>query len=166
MRPMGGTAGARIAYCDDGFCVHYWKNVLVNVWHQQGTLPRLIEMRRVMQALADEYPNGIAELTVLRSTILAQPLPQRERDETNAMAKHFARHTVAQAFVVEGEGFRAATTRMVISGVILFSRPGYPYKTFAEAAPAARWLCETAKLGDAAAILEGCVAEARAKFGA
>lgn len=96
--------------------------------------------------------------------MLSEPLNGAERAEATAIARELAPRTVAQAFVIEGSGFRAATTRMVISSVTTLSRPGYPHKTFAEVRTGAGWLASTAKLGEVADTLARCAAEVRARI--
>jgi hypothetical protein len=44
------------------------------------------------------------------------------------------------AFVLEGEGFKVAAARGVVTGLVSLVRAPYPQKTFAEGAAAVRWL--------------------------
>jgi hypothetical protein len=124
----------------DGVAFTTWRNVAINVWGAGPSVQRLRALRTAFRALKERYPRT-ATITVLDADGLPSLTPE-EREEAAAMARDTAGTTIAVAHVLEASGFSAAARRMVLSGVMLLSRPRYPHKTFDSAAGAARWIAE------------------------
>lgn len=67
--------------------------------------------------------------------------PQPEvRDAIQRTLQRYEAYTRALAYVVLAGGFRGATARAIVSGLLMLSRPKYPNKVFSEIPQAIHWL--------------------------
>jgi hypothetical protein len=134
--------------------------------------PTLVDMqgaRPALGAMARRYPKGFPTLT----WVLPQAgyrMESSARDEASSVTKSFSSSILAQATLIEGSGFQAATVRAIVSGLDLMTRSSCPKKTFSEVAPAVAWCLSHAAEGRgaqrdttlAAALLAMRATEARA----
>lgn len=125
----------------DGLGIAYAGAVCLVVWRRSVTLERFERQRTALHGLADRYPQGIGFLCVIGENT---PPPDAElRKASNQMITALGNRLHCIACVIEGEGFRAATTRSVLAGMALLLRASGPrVRIVASAAEAAVWLAQ------------------------
>ena len=149
---------------DMGFAISTYQNHVITVWRKPATVDALRELRDVERRLLKANPQGISGITVMEPSSFDRVMGAAEREEASSIAKEFADRTLAGTYVFEGEGFRAAMARAVVSGILLVSRARYPNKVFATVQEGLTWLRST--LGppvDDVALAER-IAETRARI--
>jgi hypothetical protein len=131
-----------VAWHDDGLAVGNIGNVMVNVFRQRGTLPRIAQVRARLEKLVAQYPEGVAQILVFEETSIDGTVRADERAAGTELAKQFASNILALAYVFEGGGFRATSARMVLSAIRLVSRSQYPNRICSSVPEGTRWLGE------------------------
>lgn len=121
-----------------------WEDLMVAVWRGQTSIPAIHAGEKLLKAHAAKYPAGILLLTVIEEN--APPPGLAERTALGKMLKNSEGRTRRSAVIFEGSGFRAATVRSVVTGVLLFSSPPFPHKVFATVPTAATFLAATEKI--------------------
>jgi hypothetical protein len=147
-----------------GFAISTYQNHVITVWRQPATLEALRELREVERRLLRINPKGVSGITVMEPSSFDRMMGAAEREEASSMAKEFNDRTLAGTYIFEGEGFRAAMARAVVSGILLVSRARYPHKVFPSVEDGLSWL--GSKLGTPfdGAELALRIAETRAKI--
>lgn len=128
------------AHDDDEMQVLHWDHVITCRWRTAPTRDGLRVLREHQLARFDAVgKQRILTLSVIgpRATVL---LDADARHEAQRQAKMGHDLLMGLAFVVEGTGFQAATTRGVIAGVLLAVRSPYPTKVFASVDDARPWI--------------------------
>lgn len=119
-------------------CVATWHDVLIQIWRTGTSLQAARVVRATARRLAAERPGALATLVVIER---GADMPSAEaRAELSAMAVDQQARMVAAALVHEGNGFRTATVRAVMTGMMLVSRSAFPHKIFATVEEGSRWL--------------------------
>ncbi len=129
-----------VAHDDDELQIVQWDRVTTSRWRSAPTRDGLRVLRQHQLAQSEGLGGDrILTLSVIgpRATVLLDGDARREAQE---QAKLGGDLLLGLAFVVEGSGFAAATTRGVIAGVQLAVRSPYPSKVFAAVADAGPWL--------------------------
>jgi hypothetical protein len=113
-----------LAACHD-YAVATWGNVFVNIWRHETSLGAANSVRAACDRFGAEHPRGVLLLTVIHETAPAPPPAAR-----NAIAEwlkngHYIR---ASAVVMEGQSFRAAFVRGVVTGLTLLARQPFPHQ--------------------------------------
>ncbi|MCZ7679923.1 MAG: hypothetical protein M5U28_14650 [Sandaracinaceae bacterium] len=131
----GGTIFAKAGH----YSVAVSGDVVVSYWRRAGdgaARSHVIELQR-------RCGRRINVLVVIEPTAM---LPPDDEDRSNSVSalKQSSPDVHATAWVVLGEGFKAAMARSAISGWNLVSRPPGPTKVFATVADAAAWLSNQA----------------------
>jgi hypothetical protein len=120
--------------------VGLYKSVFAMVWRGPPTVAHLRALGEYQRRVTRLRPRGFVTLAVLPSK------HTRMSPEVRAAAEELARNPspalVAVAQVITGDGFVAATTRMIAAGMALLAPT--PTKLFASRDAAALWLCERA----------------------
>lgn len=94
--------------------------------------------RPSLAAMRKRAPAGFPTLTwVLREAGLSMDNDAREAATT--VTNEFKKEILAQATIVELDGFQGATVRAILAGLDLMSRSACPKKTFAEVGPSLEW---------------------------
>lgn len=89
------------------------------------------------------------------------------RRAAGAVTKEFVGSFTAQATLIEGSGFQAATIRAIISGIDMLARSPAPKRVFGELAPSVTWCVAnrpTSAVGSGDAVL-AALESARTPFG-
>lgn len=125
----------------DGLGITSAGAVCLVVWHQAVTFERFKRQRAALNALAERHPEGICFLCVVGAVV---PPPDSElRKATIRMVADLGKRLRCVACVIEGEGFRAATTRSVLAGMTLLLRSNAPAtRIVANTGEAAAWLAQ------------------------
>jgi hypothetical protein len=151
MPVLAHATGYALATCGHAF---------VSVWSRPSTLDSLAAVAQCEEALTGDSPEGIVVLTVIAGTAFSIGI--REREEAQRLARHFDKTTVAEAYVIEGEGFRAAAMRAMLAGLQLLARTSHPVRVFADVPGAVEWLGVRARPPIAPEELSATVRQARA----
>jgi hypothetical protein len=122
--------------CDAEHGVGVWRNLLIAVWRKETRAGAVDGVSAVLGELAQNH-RDVALLQVIEEGALA-PDPDARRAISNMLKQHGS-VIRCSAVVYEGDGFRAATLRGVVTGIALLSRPLYPHVVFASAISAINW---------------------------
>jgi hypothetical protein len=119
-------------------CIGACRGVLVVVWTGHTTHDGVVASRRSILALGREHPEGVGLITIVEHNA---PMPPGEvRDEVAKFLKESSDIIKASAVVFEGEGFRAAAVRSVVTGVSMLAKQAFPHRVFAHVDEAASWM--------------------------
>jgi hypothetical protein len=147
-----------------GYAISSFQNHFITVWRRPATMEALRAVREAEMQLIKASPNGISVITVMEPSSFEKPLGATERAEAAAIARDCEASTLAAAYVFEGEGFRAAMARAVVSGIMLLTRAKHPNKVFSNIPAGLEWLGP--QLGPVLGRFDGrslqkCIEEAR-----
>jgi len=132
-------AAPRIVRVHPDVTLGFIPSVAVTVWRKTVTLPHLDVFARELRAfIPDCRGRGYASITVIEPTISLN-MPEDVRRRSEALQRELAPHIKCMAYVVESDGFVAATARTIASGFLLITRASYPLKLFATGAECATW---------------------------
>jgi hypothetical protein len=122
--------------CDEEHGVGVWRNLLIAVWRKETRAGAVDSVSAVLAQLARTH-RDVALLQVIEEGALA-PDADARRAISNMLKQHGG-VIRCSAVVYEGDGFRAATLRAVVTGIALLSRPLYPHVVFASSISAINW---------------------------
>jgi hypothetical protein len=113
-----------LAACHD-YAFGSWAHVFVNIWRHETTLGAANTVRAACERFGAEHPRGVLLLTIIQDKAPA-PTPVAR----NAIADwlkngHYIR---ASAVVMEGQSFRAAFVRSIVTGLTLLARQPFPHQ--------------------------------------
>jgi len=132
---------------DRDHLVATWRDVVLVNWRIATAPAAPRELRDITERFIDARPSGIAWFVIIEA---AAPLPSAEARESLAgTLRDFGGRMHASAVVMEGQGFRAAAVRSVVTGVVLVSRLPHPHRVFHAAPEGCAWLEK--QCGDAVA---------------
>jgi hypothetical protein len=115
-----------------------WGQLFVVVWKVNTTMEGVTALRQGVTQLGKKNPQGIGLLTVVEANA---PMPSSEaRDAIATFLREAGSFINASAVIFEGEGFRAAAVRSVVTGLTMLAKQPYPHKVFAGITEAAAWL--------------------------
>lgn len=121
-----------------GLILGSYRNVFFALWSTKPT-PELFQLQRAALAAAvSASPGKIFFLCLVSPN--AEPPEQAERDASSQMITSHGNRLLGTACVVEGSGFRAAITRTVLTGIVLFIRTPAPIAFFENVEAAAFWM--------------------------
>lgn len=122
------------------------------IWRKKPTRDLFEVQRFELSSTVASNPGNVAFLCVVEPK--ADAPDQEVRDASSAMITSHGKKLAACACVIEGDGFRAAITRTVLSGIALVTRSPSPTRFFEGVPDASHWLNERLRLGEASAIAE------------
>lgn len=131
-----GLQELRLETHDDAHGVGTWRNVLVAVWRTETRAAAVERVSQVLGARAATH-RDVALLQVVEAGATAPDVDARRA--ISGMLKRHASVIRCSAVVYEGDGFRAATLRAVVTGISLLSRPSYPHVVFGSTIAAINW---------------------------
>lgn len=136
-----------------------WQHLILALWRGNTTVDAVREGQRIFDEHAKAWPDGILILTVVED---GAPMPDAPaRDALGKLLQSGAGRTRKSAVVYEGDGFRAAAVRSVVTGISVFSKPPFPHKIFARVAEAAGFLASEAGHGVTGNQLANIVSDVR-----
>ena len=136
---MEGGAGAReLIYTDREHCVAVQGRTILTYSTRQPTVAFFNAWSRAAQQLVDADASKIASVTVIDSSGARAPDEAARKAIHQAFTRHGAK-LCAFAYVVEGEGFAAATIRAAVSLINMAERHPFPVRVFATTAEAVSW---------------------------
>lgn len=133
-----GAAELHISHRARGLLLGTQGDVFFAVWSTKPT-PDLFELQRSgLAAAVYAKPGRTIFLCVVSPN--ADPPDQAERDASSRMITTHGEKLLGTACVVEGSGFRAAITRTVLTGIVLFIRTPSPVAFFESVDAASLWM--------------------------
>lgn len=98
----------------------------------------MLPARPSLKSMSQKYPEGFPTLTwVLPSAGFS--MDGETRKVAAVITTEYASSIRAQATLVEGVGFQAATVRAIIGGIDMMTRSRAPKKVFGELRPSVDW---------------------------
>lgn len=134
----GSEAALRIIHRDPGLLLGVFGPVFLSVWRTKPT-PPLFELQRVNLAAAVQQNPG-RQLFMCVVAASADAPEQAERDASARMISGHGNKLAGCACVIEGNGFRAAITRTVLTGIVLLIRTPSPIGFFENVSSATVWM--------------------------
>jgi hypothetical protein len=108
------------------------------VWRVNTNIEAVREAHRRMTAHAAARGGHIGLVTIIEA---GAPVPSgASRAELAGLLRDANAYIQASAVVFEGDGFRAAAVRSVVTGLNLLARPKFEHKIFGDAGKAFAWL--------------------------
>src|SRR5580704_2049134 len=124
MGPIGMTASdrsdpspVRVVHCADGLALAEVSGHFVAIWRSGVTRPLFEWQRHFLAELLQRQPKGAAFVCVIEPTC-KPPDDELRRASADMIAENESRLKCV-AVVIEGDGFRAAIARSVLSGMVL-----------------------------------------------
>jgi hypothetical protein len=125
-------------FSGDGVVVGEVGRVCVVIWRLAVTQERFDHQRTGLAEVVHRHPDGTGFLCIIEPTA-APPSDKLRRASIEMIQSHGARLKCV-AVVIEGEGFRAAITRSVISGMALIFPNRLPGRAFSRVGEAVGWM--------------------------
>jgi hypothetical protein len=121
-----------------------WRNIFIVVDDGKVQLDDIDAIAQRVRQLGEQYPAGVGGVTVI-------PANGNTPSEAHRLAIKRAyylvsQHLKAMCWMVDGQGFRAATVRASLAGLRLLLQPRFPTKIAASLDEALPWL--SAQLGN------------------
>ena len=114
------------------------RNVALVVWRVETPLKNVRVLAAELQRLrAKNSRIRLGLVQVLEAGI--KPLESDVRSEFGKMLQSGRDYISCSSVVFEGEGFRAAAIRGVVTGLAIFSRTAFPHTVFAKVEAAVDW---------------------------
>lgn len=132
-----GAVALAVRDFDEHHVLAVWRNVAFALWLRETQLVAVSAMGRLLGELTHDGKR--AALLQVAETGAAVP-STAVREAISALLKAHTDSLLASAVVFEGEGFRAAGARAVVSGIALVSRLRYPHEIFATVSAALAWI--------------------------
>src|SRR5262245_50579823 len=132
-----------VVYRGEGLMVGVYDTVSVAVWNSRPTLPLFEIQSRELRAVVARHPGSALFLCIVAEK--AEPPSQDIRDASAKMVTGHGKNLAACACVIEGEGFRSAITRTVLSGIAFVVRTPGPSAFFETTSAACEWLAARAR---------------------
>jgi hypothetical protein len=158
---ISNTASAFFA--NDGVVVGEVGRVCVVIWRGGVTREMFERQRAGLVSVVARYPEGSGFLCVIEPT--ATPPDDELRRASIEMVASHTQGLKCVAVVIEGEGFRAAITRSVISGMTLLYRRKPPASVFPKVREAVGWMRLNMRIASTDAVVTA-VEELRKLLGA
>jgi hypothetical protein len=143
-----GTGAFRVTERASGLLLGTYSDVFFAVWSTKPTPELFAKQRDGLEAAARANPGNTLFLCVVSAC--APPPEQAERDASSRMISKLGQNLLGTACVIEGSGFRAAITRTVLSGILLFIRTPSPVTFFDSVSAASTWMQRRGRAPDLA----------------
>jgi hypothetical protein len=149
---------------DNDHVVVTFRAVVICIWLRETHVRSIDQLAVVLNGLSDRYDRvGFVQVIERGSRSL-------DSNARNALAQLLARgrgRIQASAVICDGEGFRAAAVRMIVSSLAQLSNPGYPHNVYADTHSAARLIAtkltdDTQRADEMTGALEAAIASVRA----
>lgn len=138
IRTSKTSVTVQLEYESRGLVLANYGHVCVAIWTSKPT-PALFEKQRAtLAACTQRYPGQAMFLCIVSGS--ADPPEPAERAATVRMIREQEKLLVGCACVIEGDGFRAALTRSVLTGMTLLSRTAVPTAFFEDVSRAVAWM--------------------------
>lgn len=128
-----------ISFADDTCMFATWRSVEMPVFGHRGVG---LESARMLGRLIESHGRSTGKGKLLEITYLDPdaPMPSAEvREALDAMVPRVSPYYGSVAAIYEGEGFKSAMVRGLLTSFQLLSRAKYPQKTFGDLTECAHW---------------------------
>lgn len=130
-----------VFHCGDGIATAQFGHVFVAIWRDAVIESRFNIQRQGLDKAISRYPDDSAFLCLIEES--AKPPDEKLRRASYDMVNEHRNSLKCVACVIEGSGFKAATARSVLSGMVLLSgRREPPLSVFATVNAAGQWMNE------------------------
>jgi hypothetical protein len=129
VEPLGRTDG--VIY---GACAGIW----VMLVFAEPKKRDMLAARGTLQAMLDRHREGFPTLTWVLPAA-GYHMDGDARQAASDVTRSFASSIRAQATLIPGTGFQAATVRSIVAGLDFMTRSASPKKVFGELGPAVTW---------------------------
>lgn len=137
MTTLPGDEPAETFGVDPNYACGAWRSFYFVLWRHLTELPACQLIHKTMYEFGPKHPLGIGVLTVVEAHAPMPPAASRSEMAATLRGGSFIR---ASAVAFEGEGFRAAAVRGVITGLTAMARQPFPHKVFARVGDAVLFL--------------------------
>lgn len=132
------AGGVTLHYADPDMAMGSWRHLFILVWRDNTTVEGVERLRRTFREWAADMEGPLALITVVQDNC---PMPPADaRTDLGRWLGEISDRVQASAVVYEGQGFRSASVRGVVTGLTMIARQAYPHKVFATVAEGAAWL--------------------------
>jgi hypothetical protein len=157
-------SSVRVVHCADGLALAEVSGHFVAIWRSGVTKPLFEWQRYCLVETLQRHPKGAGFVCVIEPTC-KPPDDELRRASADMIANNEARLRCV-AVVIEGDGFRAAIARSVLSGmVLLFPNRRVPVSYFSNVRDATEWVSHHAPVQNTDGFVAG-VGRVRAKMSA
>jgi hypothetical protein len=141
-----------------------FRHVVVCVWLKETRASAVDAASDKLAELASSFGHRVAIIQVVERG--AGNLNRDTRAALAALLKRGRDYIRASAVVYDGEGFRSAAVRMIVSGLVQLNNPGFAHQVFADVPSAAKLVADktASSLSEAVRLTDGivtCVAKIR-----
>ena len=105
-----------------------WHNVQIVLWIDETELQAVQTARKALIDFAGRQPEGVGFLQVICEG--CQRLPNESRLAIEQLLRTCKPHIKSAPVVYEGNGFRAATVRAIVSGIAALTSQGVRHKVY------------------------------------
>lgn len=132
---MGSTL--EVVAHDAHHIIGRWKNLAMAIWRHETQGPAVEAFHKLQANMAKEYSQGIALLQVVEENGLLPDGPTRAA--LAKMLREGAPYVKTSAIVHEGDGFKAAAVRGVVTSLTMLAKPAFPHKIYSTVDKALEW---------------------------
>jgi len=129
--------GLRVVAQNAYAAVGTFENIGVAIWKTATTIDLVRVVGSTLQTLAQEHERGIGLIQVIGETHPA--LSSDVHRELQKMLVGASANLRCSTVVFEGQGFRAAAVRSVVTGLAMLARLPFPHHIFATVPIAVEW---------------------------
>lgn len=130
--------------------IGFTSGVAVAFWRLHTKAADVLELQRAAGQAFEVSGTSIALVQIVLSSALAPD--SYARAALAHMLTTLHGRVSHSAIVHEGEGFRAAMIRSIVTGVVALSNPGFPHRVFSTLAESVTWMTKADQRLDAAKI--------------
>jgi hypothetical protein len=141
----------------EGYHFTSWRNVFILDFYRTPTVEALDATTTAKRLALQATPGGLIVLNLVDGT---QPVPSAPiRAYAEERSKKDLSGVLCHATIVFGDGFRVATMRSVLSGIIVVQNSPFPRRVFSSVGEAVAWTAKFAGAGPG--YVQGLVAAVR-----
>ncbi|WP_394839131.1 hypothetical protein LVJ94_19780 [Pendulispora rubella] len=132
------AVGVQILHRTGGMAIAQFGRLCVVVWRDAVTQPTFDLQRAGLDQVVRNHPDGAGFLCVIEPS--TRPPDDALRRASAQMVMSHGDHLKCTGVVIEGEGFRAAITRGVLSGMALLLSRKVQAMAFSDTFSALKWM--------------------------
>jgi hypothetical protein len=135
---------------DANHCVAVFGGTFIQIWRLATTYDAACRVRSAARALGTRRSGPLSSFIIIEAA--CQVPDSASRAVLAFVLKDLGPRCIASAFTYEGDGFRAAAVRAVLTGMTLINPPAMPHLVFQKVSDAGLWVRRIhAEAGDPAA---------------
>lgn len=128
------------------------EKVCVIFWRKQPTRETFNIQKATLDNIVRRHGSGVAVICVVEAS--TDPPEEELRKASAKMVIDHGNRIACVALVIEGDGFRAAITRTVLSGITFMVRTPAPMKFFVSPKQAASWVASKVRVASTERFIE------------